>query len=152
MVSIKCKIDKLLSTMRFLITLLTNQNYATVENKEVPLVLLVLAWLGHPTKLPNFESRPYFWPRNLSINLMWPFPKSLDPVRERHNNVICYTDIKITIHINLYLYLYLLHRYTNYDTHQLLKHFWQWRAILAELQGYDVPYIVSCDSWVLRRF
>ena len=34
--------------MRFLITLLTNQNYATVENKEVPLVLLVLAWSDRP--------------------------------------------------------------------------------------------------------
>ena len=34
--------------MRFLITLPTNQNYATVENKKVPLVLLVLAWPDRP--------------------------------------------------------------------------------------------------------
>ena len=44
--------------MRFLITLPTNQNYARVENKEVPLVLLVLAWLSD--QITKFREPPIF--------------------------------------------------------------------------------------------
>ena len=44
--------------MRFLTTLPTNQNYATVENKKVPLVLLVLAWLSD--QITKFREPPIF--------------------------------------------------------------------------------------------
>ena len=44
--------------MRFLTTLPTNQNYATVENKEVPLVPLVLAWPSD--QITKFREPPIF--------------------------------------------------------------------------------------------
>ena len=44
--------------MRFLTTLPTNQNYAMLENKEVPLVLLVLAWPSD--QITKFREPPIF--------------------------------------------------------------------------------------------
>ena len=102
--------------MRFFITLLTNQNFATVENKEVPLVPLVLAWPSDQiTKFrepPIFLTAESFNQSNVALFLR------VSIRSERDINVICYTDMKITIH-----------------HHQLLKHLWQKCAILAELQG-----------------
>ena len=45
--------------MRFLTTLPTNQNYATVENKEVPLIpLVLLAWPSD--QITKFREPPIF--------------------------------------------------------------------------------------------
>ena len=69
--------------MRFLITLLTNQNYATVKNKDVPLVLLALAWPSD--QITKFREPPIFLTaESFNQSNVAFFPKSLDPVRERH--------------------------------------------------------------------